>query len=122
LDELGRVKIDLLRAEVAYSQDRGSDAPPLLLRAAKALEPLDPRLARETYLDAFGAAVFAGELASAGSLREVSRAAMTGPDAPDPPLASDLLLDGFALLFAEGRTAAAPVLERAATAFAGTDV
>jgi DNA-binding CsgD family transcriptional regulator len=122
LDELGRAKIDLLRAEVAYSQDRGSDAPPLLLRAAKALEPLDPRLARETYLDAFGAAVFAGELASAGSLLDVSRAAMAGPRAPDPPLASDLLLDGFALLFAEGRAAAAPTLEGAANAFAGKEV
>ena len=122
LDELGRARMDLLRAEVAYSQDRGSDAPPLLLRAAKTLEPLDPRLARETYLDAFGAAVFAGPLASAGNLLDVSQAVMAGPRAPDPPRPSDLLLDGFALLFTKGRTAAAPVLERAATAFAGDEV
>jgi DNA-binding CsgD family transcriptional regulator len=122
LDELGRARMDLLRAEVAYSQDRGSDAPPLLLRAAKTLEPLDPGLARETYLDACGAAVFAGELASAGSLLDVSRVAIAGPSAPDPPRPSDLLLDGFALLFTEGRTAAAPLLERAATAFAGNEV
>jgi len=121
LDELGRARIDLLRAEVAYSQDRGSDAPPLLLRAAKTLEPLDPRLARETYLDALGAAVFAGGMSSAAGLIDVSRAAMAGPRAPDPPRPSDLLLDGFALLFTEGRTAAAPVLERAATAFAGSE-
>ena len=103
LDELGRARMDLLRAEVAYSQDRGSDAPPLLLRAAKTLELLDPRLARETYLDALGAAVFAGPLASAGNLLDVSRAVMAGPRAPDPPRPSDLLLDGFALLFTEGR-------------------
>jgi ATP/maltotriose-dependent transcriptional regulator MalT len=114
--------VDLLRAEVAYSQDRGSDAPPLLLRAAKTLEPLDPRLARETYLDAFGAAVFAGGMASVGSLQDVSRAAMAGPRAADPPRASDLLLDGFALLFTKGRKQAAPVLRRAAAAFAGTEV
>jgi hypothetical protein len=50
LDELERARMDLLRAEVAYSQDRGSDAPPLLLRAAKTLERLDAPLARETYL------------------------------------------------------------------------
>jgi DNA-binding CsgD family transcriptional regulator len=122
LDELGRARMDLLRAEVAYSQDRGSDAPPLLLRAAKTLERLDPRLARETYLDAWGAAVFAGGLASAGSLLDVSRAAMAGPRPPDPPRPSDLLLDGLALLFTEGRITAAPVLERAATAFAGDEV
>jgi DNA-binding CsgD family transcriptional regulator len=123
LDELGQARMDLLRAEVAYSQDRGSDAPPLLLRAAKTLEPLDPRLARETYLDALGAAVFAGGLASDGSLLEVSRAIRAGPlPTTHPPRPCDLLLDGFALLFTEGRTAAAPVLERAATTFTGDEV
>jgi DNA-binding NarL/FixJ family response regulator len=122
LDELGRARMDLLRAEVAYSQDRGSDAPPLLLRAAKTLEPLDPRLARETYLDAFGAAVFAGGLASEGGLLEVSRAAMAGPPPPASPRPFDQLLDGFALLFTKGRPAAAPTLAGAATAFAGKEV
>ena len=63
-------------------QNRGSDAPALLLRAAKTLEPLDPRLARETYLDAWSAALFAGRLASAGSLLEVSRAAGPRPGRP----------------------------------------
>jgi hypothetical protein len=43
LDELGRARVDLLRAQVAYAQNRGSDAPPLLLRAAKRLEPLGRR-------------------------------------------------------------------------------
>jgi hypothetical protein len=52
LDELQRARLDLLRAEAAYSESHGSEAPALLLRAAKTLEPLDPRLARETYLDA----------------------------------------------------------------------
>ena len=66
LDELGRARIDLLRAEIVFAQRRGGDAPLLLLRAAKKLEPLDVRLARNTYLDAWGAALFAGHLASAG--------------------------------------------------------
>jgi len=123
LDELGRARMDLLRAEVAYSQDRGSDAPPLLLRAATALEHLDPQLARETYLDAFGAAVFAGGMASTGSLLDVSRAAMAAPPpTTHPPRPADLLLDGFALLFTKGREAAAPMLERATNAFAGDEV
>ena len=64
LDELQRARLDLLRAEAAYSESRGSDAPALLLRAAKTLEPLDPQLARETYLDAWSSALFAGQLAS----------------------------------------------------------
>jgi ATP/maltotriose-dependent transcriptional regulator MalT len=43
------------------------------------------------------------------------------PEPPGHPRPSDLLLDGFALVFTEGHAAAAPVLQRAATAFAGTE-
>ncbi len=121
LDELGRARVDLLHAELAFAQNLGSDAPPLLLRAARTLETLDPRLSRDTYLDAWGAALFAGRLAGDGDLLEVSRAVRTAPEPPGAPLPSDLLLDGFALVFTEGRPAAAPVLQRAATAFAGSE-
>ena len=38
----------------------------------RTLEPLDARLSRDTYLDAWSAALFAGRLASAGGLLEVS--------------------------------------------------
>jgi DNA-binding CsgD family transcriptional regulator len=120
-DELQRARVDLLRAEVAFAQSRGSDAPPLLLRAAKTLESLDPKLARETYLDAWGAALFAGRLATDGGLHDVSREARTAPRPAGPARPSDLLLDAFALLFTDGRTAAAPALERAAGEFAGND-
>ena len=102
LDEFGRARVDLLRAEAAFAQQRGSDAPHLLLRAAQTLESLDVRLARDTYLDAWGAALFAGRLATAGSLREVSQAARAAPRPEGPPRGSDRLLDGFALLFTEG--------------------
>ncbi len=44
------------------------------------------------------------------------------PQAGGPSRPSDLLLDGFALVFTEGHAAAAPLLERAATVFAGPDV
>jgi DNA-binding CsgD family transcriptional regulator len=122
LDELGRARADLLHAEIAFAQNRGSDAPQLLLRAAKALEPLDARLSRDTYLDAWSAALFAGRLANAGSLLEVSGAVGTAPNPEHPPRPSDLLLDGFALVFTEGRSTAEPVLQRAASAFAGPDI
>ena len=95
LDERQRAHVDLLRAETAFSERRGSDAPPLLLRAAKALEPLDPVLARDTYLEAWSAALFAGELASAGGLHEVSRQARDAPEPPGPPRPADLLLDAL---------------------------
>jgi DNA-binding CsgD family transcriptional regulator len=121
LDELQRARVDLLHAEAAFAQNRGSDAPPLLLRAAKSFETLDPKLARETYLDAWSAALFAGRLAGAGSLHDVSREARSAPPAAEPARPPDRLLEGFALLFTEGREAATPVLQRAATHFAGDD-
>jgi DNA-binding CsgD family transcriptional regulator len=122
LDELQRARLNLLRAEAAYSESRGSDAPALLLDAAQALEPLDLHLARETYLDAWSSALFAGQLASTTSLQDVSREARAAPRPAADPRPSDLLLDGFALAFTDGRAAAAPVLEGAATRFAGDDV
>jgi DNA-binding CsgD family transcriptional regulator/tetratricopeptide (TPR) repeat protein len=122
LDELARAHLDRLQAEIAFAEKRGSDAPLLLLQAARRLEPLDVRLARDTYLDAWGAALFAGRMASAGSsLHDVSRAATTAPK-PDPPLPRDLLLDGLSLFFTEGRRAAAPVLRRAVAAFARSEI
>jgi DNA-binding CsgD family transcriptional regulator len=121
LDDLQRGRLELLRGVAAYAERRGSDAPPLLLRAAKTLEGLDPKLARDTYLDAWGAALFAGRLASAGSLRDVSREARGAPPAAEPARPSDVLLDGFALLFTDGRSAATPALQQAAKGFAGDD-
>jgi DNA-binding CsgD family transcriptional regulator len=122
VDELQRARLDLLRAEAAYSESRGSEAPALLLRAAKTLDPLDPKLAGDTYLDAWSAALFAGRLATTGGLQHVSRAALARPRPAGPLRASDLLLHGFSRAITDGRSAAAPVLERAAKGFAGEDV
>ena len=122
LDELQRARLDLLRAEAAYSESRGSDAPALLLRAAKTLEPLDAQLARETYLDAWSSALFAGRFANSGNMEEVSREAGAAPAGGGRAHPSDRLLDGFAMAFTDGRAPAAPVLEQAATGFAGSDV
>jgi DNA-binding CsgD family transcriptional regulator len=122
LDELGRARLDRFQAELAFAQNRGRDAPLLLLQAARKLETLDVRLSRDTYLDAWAAGLFAGRMASAGGgLLDVSRAVATAPKA-DPPLPRDLLLDGLALVFTDGRPAATPVLRRAVAAFASTEV
>jgi DNA-binding CsgD family transcriptional regulator len=122
VDETRRARIDLLGAEIVFAQRRGSDAPLLLLEAATKLEPLDVRLARDTYLDAWGAALFAGHLASAGgSLRDVSKAAASAPDPTQGGLPRDTLLDGLALLFTEGAQAAAPALRRAIGMFKSGD-
>jgi DNA-binding NarL/FixJ family response regulator len=78
--------VDLLRGQIAFASGLGSDAPPLLLKAAARLKPLDLDLARETYLNTWGAALFAGHLAAAGDLLEVSRAARNVPAAASQEL------------------------------------
>jgi DNA-binding CsgD family transcriptional regulator len=121
LDELQRPRADLLRGQVAFSSSRGSDAPPLLLKAARQFQPLDSRLARETYLDALAAATFAGRLALGGGMREVAEAALAAPPR-QPARGPDLLLDGLALLVTEGYPAGVPVLRQAVSAFRSTDL
>jgi DNA-binding CsgD family transcriptional regulator len=117
--ELQRARADLLRGQIAFASRVGSDAPPLLLAAARRLETLDVGLARETYLDAWGAALFAGPLATAGGLAEVSLTAASAPPSEGRPRPADLLLDGLATLMTGGRAAAAPLLRRAVAAFRG---
>jgi DNA-binding CsgD family transcriptional regulator len=117
LDELQMAGVELLRGEIAFGSSMGSTAPPLLLKAAQRFERLDVELARETYLDAWGASLFAGRLACAGDLLEVSRAARSAPTPLGPARPSDLLLDGLARLITEGHAAAAPMLRRATAAF-----
>src|SRR5450755_416250 len=121
-DELQQAQAQLLRGQIAFSSNIGSDAPPLLLSAARRLEQFDVDLARETYLDAWGAAWFAGSLATAGDLLEVSRAARSAPPSTHPSQPFDLLLDGLALLITEGRAAAASALRRASNAFAAAEI
>jgi DNA-binding CsgD family transcriptional regulator len=121
LDELQSARADLLHGEIAFASDLGSDAPPLLLKAANQLEPLNLDLARETYLGAWGAALFAGPLAGGGDLLEVSRSVRALPPLAHPPRPVDLLLDGLTRLAIDGPAAAAPALRQAASAFASSD-
>ncbi len=122
LDEFQQARADLLRGQIAFASSHGSDAPSLLLKAAKSLELLDVRLARETYLEALFAALFAGRLALGGGVREVAEAARAAPPPPQPGRAPDLLLDGLALVITEGYPAGAPMLKRAVSAFRSADV
>jgi DNA-binding CsgD family transcriptional regulator len=113
LDEFQQAHADLVRARVAFAVNRGRDAPSLLLRAAERLGPLDASLARETLLDAFVAALFAGRLAGEGGLHQVAEAARRTQPRQSSPTALDSLLDGLALLITEGFVAGTPILQKA---------
>ncbi len=116
LDELEQARAQLLHAQITFAMTRGRDAPPLLLEAAKRLEPLDPRLARETYLDAFAAALSADRLVRGGDPREVATAVLAADWEPSTR-ACDLLLDGLAVLTRQGYVVGAPALKVALRAF-----
>ncbi len=118
LSDLEVARVDLLRAQIKFVATHGSDAPPLLLEAARRLSTLDPALARETYLDALSAAMFAGRLAGpSGTALAVAQAARTAPAPAHAPRGRDLLLDALATLFSESYEAAVPILRRAQRAF-----
>jgi hypothetical protein len=117
LDDFQQARAELLRGQVAFGSGRVSDAPPLLLNAARRLEEFDLELARETYLTAWGAAIVAAwELGGGGVLLEICSAARSLPPPPGNPRPVDLLIDGLAQLFTEGHAASTAALQRAARA------
>ena len=122
LDALRTAEVEQLRGQIAFDQRRVSDAARLLLGAARRLEPLNADLARETYLDALGAALWAGDLNSPGGVREAAEAARTAPAAADPPRAVDVLLDALAMRLTEGYAPAAATLTRALEPFLALNV
>jgi DNA-binding CsgD family transcriptional regulator len=122
IDDLGRTRVDLVRAMIAYNSNHGNDALPLLMAGARRLESIDVTMARATYLDAMSAALFAGRLATgATGLRQVAQAIRALPSGDDPSKA-DLLLDGNAVLHSDGYAAAVPMLREAIAAFSVDDL
>ncbi len=117
VNELRQARAERLHAQVAFALRRGSDAPPLLLHAAQRLGSLDADLARQAYIEALVAAIYAGRLAHDGSLSEVALAAKCAPFGPEPLDVSHALLRGLAVRLTEGYTRAAPILKAALEAY-----
>jgi DNA-binding CsgD family transcriptional regulator len=116
LDGFQSARASLLRGHVAVVSFYGNEAAPLLLEAARRLEPFDLSLARRAYLTAWAAAVTANHLGGAEVLLEICHAARALPPLPADPHPLDLVLDGLAMLITDGRVAATPILQRAAKA------
>jgi DNA-binding CsgD family transcriptional regulator len=115
LDELDDALSQRLRGQIALDLSRGGEAASLLLDAARRLETLDVRLARETYLEALWAASNAGRFGS--GVLAAAQAARAARPAPEPQTATDLLLDGLAVLFTDGYADGAPLLKQALARF-----
>src|SRR6202035_1215101 len=93
----------------------------LFLSAARRLEPLDPELARETYLEALAGAM-SSDVEVVGGAPAVAKAARAAPPGALPPRSGDVLLDAFAIRLTDGYEAAAPAFDRALKLLLATDV
>ena len=120
-DAVRVAEVERLRGQIAFDQRRGADAARLLLSAARRLAPLDADRARETYLEALAAAMWASG-SEGPDVVEAAEAACAAPPACVPPRAVDLVLDALATRFTEGYVAAAPLLTRALEAVRDLDV
>jgi DNA-binding CsgD family transcriptional regulator len=111
--DLRRASADHLRGQIAFDQRRGADAARLLLSAARRFEPFDPRLARDTYLEALAAAIWEGGAGGDANMAAAAEAARNAPPSGEAARAVDLILDALAVRLTDGYVAAAPMLTRA---------
>jgi DNA-binding CsgD family transcriptional regulator len=113
-DPLARAQARRLDGAIRLGTGHLGESAAILLEAARAFEPLDTRLTRETLLEALQAVTFAGRFASGAGALDVLQAAREVPtSAESPETIVDLLLEGFADR-AEGRARKAAGLFRRA--------
>jgi DNA-binding CsgD family transcriptional regulator len=105
LSDLQQAQIARLRAQMEFVRSRGgdtgapqlSDTVPALLDAAKRLETLDDFAARETYLEALAAIMYAGRIGEPGALADAAEAARDAVSREtELPRPVDVLLKGVA--------------------------
>jgi DNA-binding CsgD family transcriptional regulator len=124
LDDLQRAQATRLRAQITLAKIRSSDhseatltdAARGLLGAARELEALDIALARDTYLEAIGAAMYCGRFCPGGNQDMVAEPARRARKASDRPRPTDLLMDGLAIRLTDGHAPSLPTLRAALTA------
>ncbi|WP_233152760.1 AAA family ATPase [Mycobacterium sp. NS-7484] len=121
LDEQQRALAELIRGRSLFSSRSASAGLPLLLSAAKQLEPLDAALATETYRDAIYAALTAGRLSEDTGVEQVAAAVLTMPR-PANPTRADQLLEGVSRITVDGYAAGASLVQRALTAYLTTPI
>ncbi len=112
-DPLRRARVVHLRGQIAFDQRQAVEAARLLTEAGARLDDLDADLARETYLEALAAAIWASGPEAPDILREVAEAARAASPAREPERSVDIVLDALVKRITEGYEAAVPLLARA---------
>ena len=114
-----RAEARRLEGEICLGTGRLGESSAILLEATRGFVSLDPRLARDTLLEALLAAISAGRYAGGEGIHDVLSAARELPSVVSAPTIADLLLDGFSA-HVRGRDPGAPVLLRRAIEGLGT--
>jgi DNA-binding CsgD family transcriptional regulator len=97
--------------------------PAVLLAAARTIEELDVRLARDTYADALQTSLLSCQLTVGTTMVEIAEASLAAPGvAPERRTIADVLLEAFATRLAVGYAAAVPALRQAVRMANATDV
>jgi DNA-binding CsgD family transcriptional regulator len=110
VDGQARARARRLEGQSLYAAGQMPEATSVLLDAARMLQPLDTRLARDTLLDAFVAAQFSG----GAWMAEFLQAVRSVPKVADSRASlADLLLDGFAAVGERRYADGAALLRRA---------
>jgi DNA-binding CsgD family transcriptional regulator len=119
LDGVQQARAKVLRARLAIHEGRGRDAVSMLLEAATALDPVDRDAATDTFLEAFGFALFAGRTAEQPYLKQVAAAVDHRPGAtgPAPARPIELLLEASTRQIEFGQVNAHETMHAAVDAF-----
>ncbi|MEA2704979.1 MAG: hypothetical protein QOD63_2924 [Actinomycetota bacterium] len=117
-DPLQRATARRLQGAIRYALGEAQAAVPILMDAARALQPFDAHQSRATVLQALAAARATGRFAALGETEaDIAVAARAMPLPPGAaPTTADELLDGYVALFVDGYQSAAPLLRRALSA------
>ena len=111
-DVLARARARRLEGQSLYAAGQMPEATSVLLDAARMVQSFETRLARDTLLDAWGAAQFSGQ--PGAGMAEFLRAVRSVPKVADSrATVADLLLDGFAAVGERQYDAGAALLRRA---------
>jgi DNA-binding CsgD family transcriptional regulator/tetratricopeptide (TPR) repeat protein len=95
VDPAARGQALRMEGAIRFADGRGGDTPALLFDAATTLRDHDARLASETLLEAFEAAMWAGPLTSGTTTLDVAEAVRTMPEPDADATTADLLLRGY---------------------------
>ncbi|TXS41756.1 helix-turn-helix transcriptional regulator [Streptomyces sp. OR43] len=113
LNTLDRARLARLRARILFARSRSDEAAPLLLDAAAQFTAAGSPLARETYLEAISATIFAGRVHGPTGARAAAIAARGSGAPPSGSTAADMLLEGVAALLTDGYETGVPALRAA---------